>query len=131
MPLPKPARVASDPVMSAKWDEVTAGRKFCPSDTPTVQLLCYWHAVVDRCQEDLSAGGEVHVAYSNDMNDIKELPQIGTLKKASAEIRALNKQLGITDGRDVGGADGDDDEAQTVLKVVQGRGAGARRASAG
>ena len=40
-------------------------------------------------------GGET--AYSNDMNDLKAFPQIGTLKTASAEIRQLNKQLGIID----------------------------------
>ena len=31
------------------------------------------------------------------MGDIKALPQIATMKQASAEIRALNKQLGIMD----------------------------------
>lgn len=33
----------------------------------------------------------------NDKGDINAMPQIGTLKQASAEIRALNKQLGIND----------------------------------
>ena len=97
MPLQKPARVRNDPVMSAKWDEITAGREFAVSDVPTLTLLCYWYAVVDRCEDDISTNGGIQVAYSNDMSDIKELPQIGTLKKASAEIRALNKQLSITD----------------------------------
>ena len=31
------------------------------------------------------------------MGDLKAFPQIGTLKTASAEIRQLNKQLGICD----------------------------------
>lgn len=97
MPIQKPARVLHDPIMSAKWDEITAGREFAPSDAPTLTLLCYWYAVVDQCEDDLSTNGGVQVAYSNDMSDIKELPQIGTLKKASAEIRALNKQLSIAD----------------------------------
>lgn len=48
--------------------------------------------------EDISVGDGVQVAYSNDVNDIKALPQIATMKQASAEIRALNKQLGINDG---------------------------------
>ena len=97
MTIQKPARVMNDPVMSAKWDEITQGREFAPSDVPTLTLLCYWYAVVDQCEDDLSTNGGVQVAYSNDMSDIKELPQIGTLKKASAEIRALNKQLSISD----------------------------------
>ena len=34
------------------------------------------------------------------MGDLKAFPQIATLKTASAEIRQLNKQLGITDGHE-------------------------------
>ena len=37
------------------------------------------------------------VAYENDMGDLKQMPQISTMKQASAEIRQLNKQLGIAD----------------------------------
>ena len=97
MSIQKPTRVRNDPIMDAKWDEITAGREFAVSDVPTLTLLCYWYAVVDRCEDDLSSNGGVQVAYSNDMGDIKELPMVGTLKKASAEIRALNKQLSIED----------------------------------
>jgi hypothetical protein len=51
------------------------------------------------------------------------------MKQASAEIRALNKQLGIKDGRDVTGgapANGDSDtggadSGSSVLKLVQGK----------
>ena len=96
MPLPKPPSVASDPFKSAKWDELTAGRDFRPSDAPTLALLVQWHAVVARCIEDMDAAGG-QVAYSNAMDDLKPLPQISTMKQASAEIRALNKQLGIND----------------------------------
>ena len=56
----KPASVANNPFRSAKWDELTAGRDFAPSDAPT-------------------------------------LSQLSTMKQASAEIRQLNKQLGIDD----------------------------------
>lgn len=37
------------------------------------------------------------MAYMNDIGDIKSMPQISVMKQASAEIRALNKQLGIND----------------------------------
>ena len=41
------------------------------------------------------AGGMV--AYQNEHGDLKALPQLSTMQKASAEIRALNKLLGIGD----------------------------------
>lgn len=85
MPVDKPASVANDPFRSAKWDELTAGRDFAPSDAPTLALLCAWYQVVDKCMSDIDVG------------DIKALPQLSTMKQASAEIRQLNKQLGIDD----------------------------------
>lgn len=91
----KPPSIANDPFKSAKWDEVTTGRKFEESDIPTLVLLVQWHAVVQKCIDDLDAFGEV--VYENKMGDIKSLPQLSSMKQASAEIRALNKQLGIND----------------------------------
>lgn len=94
----KPESVESDPWRSAKWDELTRGRSFAQSDAPTLALLVYWYQVVDRCMADISsAGGGVSVAYQNDMGDERARPQLATMKQASAEIRALNKQLGIDD----------------------------------
>lgn len=93
--LEKPGSVACDAFKSAKWDELTQGRSFPQSAAPTLQLLVQWHAVVMQCIQDLDDAGQV--AYSNDVGDIKALPQLGTMKQASAEIRALNKQLGIMD----------------------------------
>lgn len=98
--LRKPASVASNAFKSSKWDEIVDGRDFEVSDIPVLELLCQWYAIADRCMEDMDVNGEIQVAYSNDMNDIKALPQAGLLKQASAEIRAINKQLGICDGRD-------------------------------
>ena len=93
----KPANVAADPFRSAKWDELTAGRDFSQADAPTLALLVSWYQVIDQCMDDIGANGGVHVAYQNDMGDIKALPQLSTMKQASAEIRAINKQLGICD----------------------------------
>lgn len=93
--LKKPESVARDSVKSAKWDEVTRGRTFRTSDTPTLELLCQWHAVAQQCMDDLDeAGGLI---YENKVGDIRSLPQLAVMKQASAEIRALNKQLGIND----------------------------------
>lgn len=96
MTVEKPASVAADPFKSAKWDELTAGRQFRPSDAPVLALLVQWYAVAQRCIDDMdSMDGQV--AYQNDLGDLKALPQIATMKQASAEIRQLNKQLGIND----------------------------------
>ena len=97
MPLKKPERIAADPFKSAKWDEVTRGRNFNEGDAPTIELLVQWYAVIEQCMDDITYDGSVRVAYSNAIGDIKALPQLSTMKQASAEIRALNKQLGIND----------------------------------
>ena len=96
MPLAKPPGVESDAFKSAKWDELTQGRAFTQSDAPALSLLCQWYKIAETAQDELdSFGGQT--AYNNDMGDLKAFPQIGTLKTASAEIRQLNKQLGICD----------------------------------
>ena len=97
MSLSKPPSVEASDFKSRKWDEITSGRKFTESDIPSLELLCQWHAIVSRCIEDMDIDGDVHVAYENKFEDIKAVPQIGVLKQASGEIRALNKQLGICD----------------------------------
>lgn len=93
----KPRSIEESPFRSAKWDEITAGRDFGESDAPALALLCQWYEVVEKCMSDLDFGGGIQVAYTNDIGDIKPLPQLSTMKQASAEIRALNKQLGIND----------------------------------
>lgn len=97
MSLQKPASIAENPFKSAKWDELTQGREFQPSDAPVIALLCQWYEVVAKCEEELYASGELRVSFKNNMGDIKPLPQLKTIKDASAEIRAINKQLGIRD----------------------------------
>ena len=96
VPITKPPGIESDAFKSAKWDELTQGRAFSQSDVPALSLLCQWYKIAETAQEELdNFGGQT--AYSNDMGDLKAFPQIGTLKTASAEIRQLNKQLGICD----------------------------------
>lgn len=115
MQIKKPASVAKNLTMSQKWDEITDGRNFQTSDVPTIALLCQWYAIVEKCMDDLDYGGEIQVAYQNDMSDLKSMPQIATLKQASAEIRALNKQLGINDEA----TDKQEGKKETKLYVFQ------------
>ena len=81
--LDKPDSVASDPVKSAKWDEVTACRGFTQADAPALALLCQWHKVAQQASEELESFG-VGTAYQTDMGDLKPFPQIATLKAAPA-----------------------------------------------
>lgn len=115
----KPASVARDPVQSAKWDEITASHEFRDCDAPALALLCTWYAIIDKCMDDLQFSDGLHVAYANDLSDVKAFPQIGTIKQASAEIRQLNRQLGIygdsAERKEAGGAD--------VLKLIIGKSA--------
>ena len=131
MELKKPYAVESDDYRSRKWDEIVAGREFRQSDVPTLTLLVQWYQVVDQCIEDMSVNGGIQVAFANDLGDIKALPQISTMKQASAEIRALNKQLGIND---TAGATEDTearDGGESYLTVIQGRRAERKSASTG
>ena len=113
MEVAKPASVASDPFKSSKWDELTEGRDLAPSDAPILAVLCQWYAVAQKCMDDLDEVGQV--AYTNDMGDLRALPQIATMKQASAEIRALSKQLGVA-----GGGERDDGrKGGTVLELVR------------
>lgn len=125
--LEKPESVAADEFKSAKWNELTRGRRFEQADAPALALLCQWHKVAQQAMDELDSFGG-NTAYQNDMGDLKAFPQIGTLKTASAEIRQLNKQLGIVDQREP------EQEATTgagnVLMLVAGNRAAKRRAAA-
>lgn len=114
MNLNKPPSVARSDFQSAKWDELTKNRNFQESDIPTLSLLCQWHEVVGQCMDDINVGDGIQVAYQNDIGDIKPLPQLSTMKQASAEIRALNKQLGINDEAHV-----QPEKRETPLNVIQ------------
>lgn len=127
MPIRKPNAIANDPFKSAKWDEVTAGRRFQQSDAPTIALLCQWHKIAEQAMDELdNFGGET--AYSNDMGDLRAFPQIGTLKTASAEIRQLNKQLGIVDTAE---AEVEASSGGNILSIVSGNRAERRARATG
>lgn len=93
--LEKPASITANSFKSAKWDEITKDRSFKQSDVPTLELLCQWHLVVQQCIDDLDEFGTlIHV---DSQGRPHSWPQLNTMKQASAEIRQLNKQLGIDD----------------------------------
>lgn len=95
MILEKPSSVADSPYRSAKWDELTEGREFSKSDVPLLALLCQWYEVNDTALEEIEMGGELQTAYTTNIGELKPLPQLATMARASGEIRALSKQLGL------------------------------------
>ena len=126
MAIAKPPSIESDPFKSAKWDELVAGRAFKRSDAPTIAMLCQWHKVAQQAMDELDGfGGQT--AYTADNGDLKPFPQIQTLKTASAEIRQLNKQLGIGEAE----AGGEQRHGGSVLDIVSGRRAARRSGAAG
>ena len=102
-----------------KWDELVKGRVFTAVDIPALTMLVQWYAVLERCITDISEADGM-IAYENKMGDYKTLPQIGVMKQASAEIRTLNKQLGIADGKDVATTT-TQGKLSSILKLVQTR----------
>lgn len=126
MPLTKPPDVSSDAFKSAKWDELTSGRRFKESDAPALSMLCQWYKIAATAMDELDGfGGQT--AYQNDVGDLKAFPQIATLKTASAEIRQLNRQLGIVDA-----AEPEDEGGHgSVLALVSGNRAQRRARAAG
>ena len=117
--LEKPESIKADEWKTKKWDEPVKGRVFTAVDIPTLTMLVQWYAVLERCIGDISEA-EGSIAYFNKMGDYKPLPQIGVMKQASAEIRALNKQLGIADGKDVATTT-TQGKLSSILKLVQTR----------
>lgn len=117
--LEKPESIKTDAWKSKKWDELVKGRVFTAVDIPTLTMLVQWYAVLERCITDISEADGM-IACENKIDDYKPLPQIGVMKQASAEIRALNKQLGIADGKDIA-ATTTQGKLSSILKLVQTR----------
>lgn len=105
-----PDDIALDPVQSAIWKSLApeGGNPFAEADVPTLRLLCYWHAVARQAQEAIAKGdGHIDIfdrigtkPYKADDGGsvplVRKNPALGVLKEASAEIRALSDQLGIS-----------------------------------
>ena len=87
------------------------------AEEPDFERLAELKSLTIKAQTELDDFGN-QTAYTNDMGDLKAFPQISTLKTASAEIRQLNKQLGICDTHEE--ADDGKRATATVLSVVSG-----------
>lgn len=108
--VPMPEDIAQDPVQSAIWRDIAPeeGNRFTAQEVPTLRLLCYWHAVAIQAQEAIAKGnGHINIfdrigtkPYKTDDGRsvplVRKNPALGILKEASAEIRALSDQLGIS-----------------------------------
>lgn len=81
------------------WDSLFGSVSLSPAQVPEAVMLVRWHLIAQRCVEDLTANGELQVAYSPDGMTLSQLPQLATLKAASAEIRAISKRLNLHDSK--------------------------------
>jgi len=112
--LDKPPYIANDVVKSSIWDEITASRDFKTLERPLLEAFCEQYSIVQRCIEDRSEANGI-VAYTNDLSDIKELPQIKTLNAATDQLRKLAKALGIAEIEETTPAK----KKETKLYVIQ------------
>lgn len=104
-----PADIKASPMLSTIWEFIAPDvNNFTEQDIPNLRLLCTWHAVAAQCQDALIRGDDkvnivevmgeksIKTADGKVLHKVREHPAIGTLKKASAEIRALSDQLGLS-----------------------------------
>lgn len=104
-----PPDIASDPVQSEIWRWIAPPvNNFTTQDIPNVRLLCYWHAVAAQAQQAIhSETGQINIfdkvgvkpfktADGREIPLVRKSPALTILKEASAEIRALSDQLGLS-----------------------------------
>lgn len=94
-----PYDIAQDPVQSEFWTLLAPPTNtFTDQDVPTLRLLCYWHAVAAHAQQEMAGpigSGKIAIMAEAEKGKVQH-PAVKTLKQASAEIRALNDQLGLS-----------------------------------
>ena len=91
-----PAGISTDAERET-WDSIFGNVTLSPAQVPEAVMLVRWQLIADKCIEDLTANGDVQVAYSPDGMALAALPQLATLKNASAEIRAISKRLNLNE----------------------------------
>lgn len=104
-----PDDIAADPVQCGVWASIAPeGNRFTEQDVPTLRLLCYWHAVARQAQDAIHAGdGRIAILdrvgtkpYKAENGRAAPLyrknPALAVLKEATAEIRALSAELGVS-----------------------------------
>ena len=105
-----PDDIAQDPVQSAIWESLapSGDNNFTKQDVEPLRELCFWHAVFRSAQNAISKGdGRISifdaVGYKpfkspdgRSLPMMRKSPALAVLKEASAEIRALSDQLGLS-----------------------------------
>lgn len=104
-----PPDIAASDMLSTIWGYIAPPvNNFTDQDIPNLRLLCTWHAVAAQCQDALLRGDDkvnivevmgeksIKTTDGRTLHKVREHPAVGTLKKASAEIRALSDQLGLS-----------------------------------
>ena len=85
--LEKPESVAADEFKSAKWDELTRGRRFEQSDAPALALLCQWHKVAQPDAPALALLRQWHKVAQQTMNELEGIPPTRTTQAAPRHHR--------------------------------------------
>lgn len=104
-----PPDIENDPVQSEIWAWLAPPvNNFTPQDIPTLRLLTYWHAVAAQAQQAIhSENGQLNIfdkigvkpyktEDGREVPLVRKNPALTILKEASAEIRALSDQLGLS-----------------------------------
>lgn len=104
-----PRDIQSDPVQSDIWAWIAPPvNSFAEQDVPNLRLLVYWHAVAAQAQQAMrSEDGHINIfdkigakpfkaPDGREVPLVRKNPALTILKEASAEIRALSDQLGLS-----------------------------------
>lgn len=104
-----PLDIEADPVQSEIWAWLAPPvNNFTEQDIPTLRLLTYWHAVAAQAQQAIHAeNGSIRIfdqigvkpyrtEDGREIPLVRKNPALTVLKEASAEIRALSDQLGLS-----------------------------------
>lgn len=114
MAVEKPPQVAADPFMSAKWDELTAGRGFAQADAPMLALLCDQYLTYERAASEVEEYFEGRTFYADADGMPRKVPQVDVKAQSASAIRQLTKMLGGP-----GGHAGREEAKVTPLEVIR------------
>lgn len=103
-----PEDMAQNPVQAAIWAELCPeGNRFEPQDVPMLRRLCFWHSVADEAQRQMEHNGKLAIFDPIALKPfagkdgkapfmVRKSPALAVLRDATAEIRALSNDLGLT-----------------------------------
>lgn len=106
-----PPEIKANPIQKKIWDWICPPvNNFVDQDIPPLMALCFWHATFLQAQDAItSPNGDGTIAIFDKIGEkpylgkdnkpiplVKKHPAISIMKEASAEIRALSDQLGLS-----------------------------------